>query len=112
MGLSSCLACEGGGPDARSHDMEGDDPMFRRAFLAAAGAVAAGGALDGVQRLFPDPVPSVRAAPTRVGAAELGQVRSTTAQFRALDYRYGHGSALDAARGFAGWAHGMLSARM
>ena len=112
LGLSSCIACDGTGPDARSHDTEGDDPMFRRAFLAAAGAVAAGGALDGVQRLFPDPVPSARALPARVGVAEVAQVRATIAHFRALDYRHGYGSALDAARGYFGWANGLLGARM
>jgi transcriptional regulator with XRE-family HTH domain len=112
MRLSSCVACDGdGGPDASSYHLEGDDPMFRRQFLAAAGAIAAGGAMDGVQRLFPGPVPAVHAVPERVGAAEVAQVRATIAQLRALDYRFGFGASLDAARGFAGWAHGMLSSR-
>ena len=111
LGLSGCLACDGTGSNLVAHDIQGDDPMFRRHFLAAAGAVAAGGALDGVQRLFPDPVPTARTLPVKVGAPEVAQVRGATAQFRALDYQFGYGTALDAARGYAGWAHGMLSAR-
>jgi hypothetical protein len=111
-GNSSCIACDGdGGPDASTFHLDGDDPMFRRQFLAAAGAIAAGGAMDGVSRLFPSPVPPVHAVPERVGAAEVAQVRATIAQLRALDYRFGFGASLDAARGFAGWAHGMLSSR-
>ncbi len=110
--LGSCIACDGdGGSHASSYHLEGDDPVFRRQFLAAAGAIAAGGAMDGVSRLFPSPVPPVQAVPERVGAAEVAQVRVTTAQLRALDYRFGFGASLDAARGFAGWAHGMLSSR-
>ena len=109
--LGSCVACDGGGPDSSTHAMEGDDPMFRRQFLAAAGAVAAGGAMDGVQRLFPTPVPPVRVVPDRVGSIEVAQIRATTAHLRALDYQFGYGATLDAARGFAGWAHGMLSSR-
>ena len=110
MGLSGCIACSGV-VEVGAHGEEGDDPMFRRQFLAAAAAAAAGGAMDGVRRLLPDQVPSAMAVPARVGAAEVAQVRETTAQFRALDYRFGHGAALDATRGFAGWAHGLLSGR-
>jgi hypothetical protein len=110
--LGSCIACDGdGGPDGGSYHLEGDDQMFRRQFLAAAGAVAAGGALDGVSGLFPSPAAPVRAVPARVGAVEVAQVRAATAALRALDYRHGHGTSLDAARGLAGWAHGMLSSR-
>jgi hypothetical protein len=111
MRLSSRIACDGGSPEAGTNHLEGDDPMFRRQFLAAAGAIAAGGALDGVQRLFPSQLIPVRAVPDRVGAAELAQVRTTTAQLRALDIQFGYGATLEAARGFAGWAHGMLSSR-
>jgi transcriptional regulator with XRE-family HTH domain len=112
MRLGSCIACDGdGGPDASTDHPGGDDAMFRRHFLAAAGAIAAGGALDGAQRLFPNPVPPVRAVPEWIGAAEVAQVRATIASLRTLNYRFGHGTTLDAARGFAGWAHGMLSSR-
>jgi transcriptional regulator with XRE-family HTH domain len=110
MRLGSCVACDGdGGPDASTYHLEEDDPMFRRQFLAAAGAIAADGAMDGVSLLFPSPASPVRAVPARVGAAEVAQVRSATACLRALDYQHGHGTSLDAARGLAGWAHGMLS---
>ncbi len=112
MRLGSCIACDGdGGPDASTYHLDGDDPMFRRQFLAAAGAIAAGGAIDGVSRLFPSRPSPVRAVPARVGAAEVAQVRAATASLRALDYQHGHGTSLDAARGLAGWAHGMLSSR-
>ena len=110
MRLGGCVACDGdGGPDASGYHLEGDNPMFRRQFLAAAGAIAAGGATDGVSRLFPSPASPMRAVPARVGATEVAQVRAATASLRALDYQYGHGTSLDAARGLAGWAHGMLS---
>jgi len=110
MRLSGCIACSGT-VEAAELGEEGDDPMFRRQFLGAAAAVAAGGTLDGFQRLLPDPVSSVAAVPARVGAIEVAQVREVVTQLRALDRRFGGGAALDAARGFAGWAHGMLSAR-
>ena len=112
MQLGSCVACDGGGaPGAGSYRLEGDDPMFRRQFLAAAGAIAAGGAIDGASGLFPSQASPVRAVPARIGATEVAQVRAATAALRALDYQHGHGTSLDAARGLAGWAHGMLSSR-
>jgi len=111
MRLRSCTICHDDAPDDSPHPEE-DDPMFRRQFLAAAGAIAAGGvAIDGVQRLLPDPAHSIQAVPDRVGATEVAQIRATTAQLRALDYQYGYGTTLDAARGFAGWAHRLLGAR-
>ena len=111
MRLSSCTICYDDAPDGRPHPEE-DDPMFRRQFLAAAGAIAAGGvAVDGVQRLLPDPAHSMQTVPDRVGAAEVDQIRATTAQLRALDYQHGYGTTLDAARGFAGWAHQLLGAQ-
>jgi transcriptional regulator with XRE-family HTH domain len=112
MRLSSCTICDDDLPDERPDQMEGDEAMLRRQFLAAAGALAAGGvAFDGVQRLLPEAAHSMRAVPDRVGASEVAQARAITAQLRRLDYQYGHGTALDAARGFAGWAHRLLGAQ-
>jgi len=108
MGLSSCIACPDTGrtegPD------EGDDPVRRRDFLSAVGAVAAGGSTEGLERWFPDRGATLARVPDRVGAADVAQLREVTGQLRVLDKRYGGGAALDAARGFAGWAHGMLAA--
>ena len=110
LGLSGCIACAGT-VQAAEQGGEGEDPMFRRQFLGAVAAVAAGGTADGLRRLLPDLVPSVAEVPTRVGATEVAQVREVVTQLRALDRRFGGGAALDAARGFAGWAHSMLGAQ-
>jgi transcriptional regulator with XRE-family HTH domain len=113
MRLSSCTVCEDDPPDGRAPETEEESVMLRRRFLAAAGAIAAGGvAIDGMQRLLPSPVDSVRAVPDRVGATEVAQVRATTAQLRTLDYQYGRGTTLDAACGFAGWGQRLLGARL
>ncbi len=110
--LGSCVACDGGGgSNVGGSHLEGDEAVFRRQFLAAAGAIAAGGAIDGVSGLFPSRASPVRAVPARVGAAEVAQVRTTIAQLRNLEYQLGYGASLDAARGFAGWAHGLLNSR-
>ena len=112
MRLSSCTTCTEDAPDDHPNQVEREDAMLRRQFLAAAGALAAGGvALDGVQRLLPDTPRSMRAVPDRIGATEVAQVRATIAQFRALDYQFGHGTTLDAALGFAGWTHRLLNAQ-
>jgi transcriptional regulator with XRE-family HTH domain len=110
LGLSHCVAC----PDPAGVERdgkEGDDPVFRREFIAVVAAVATGGTVEGLGRWLPDPVSSAAKAPTRIGAAEVAQVRMVTAQFRSLDSQLGGGAALDAARAFAGWAQGMLIAR-
>jgi hypothetical protein len=46
-----------------------------------------------------------------VGATEVAQIRTVTGQLREIGRRHGGGTALDAALGFAGWAHRMLGSR-
>ena len=84
--------------------------MFRREFLGAVAAVAAGGTANGLHRLLPAAGRPSAAAPGRIGASDVAAVRQTIAQFRTLAYRFGWGASLDPAVGFAGWTHGMLSA--
>jgi hypothetical protein len=84
--------------------------MFRREFLGAVAAVAAGGTADGLHRLLPAAGRPSAAAPQRIGASDVAAVRQTTAQFRTLAYQFGWAASLDPAAGFAGWAHGMLAA--
>ena len=82
--------------------------MERREFLAAVSVVAAGGSADGLRRWLPSAPAGAAPVPARIGAGDVAQVRAMTVRLRALDNRYGGGATLDAARGFAGWAQGML----
>jgi transcriptional regulator with XRE-family HTH domain len=109
MGLSDCAECAAHAGPAGSE--RGDDAMERREFLAAVSVVATGGGAAGLRRWLP-PAP-FGAAPdsARIGARDVAQVRAMAAQLRALDKRWGGGATVDAARGFAGWAEGMLHCR-
>jgi transcriptional regulator with XRE-family HTH domain len=111
LGLSSCIRCpDAVGAGSRRGEVKEDDPMFRRQFLAAVAAVAAGGTADGLHQLLPAAGRPSAAAPQRIGASDVAALRQTTAQFRSLAYRFGWGAAMDPAVGFAGWTHGMLNA--
>ena len=111
LGLSSCIRCpDVVGAGSRRGELKEDDPMFRRQFLGAVAAVAAGGTADGLNRLLPKAGRPSAAAPQRIGANDVAAVRQTIAQLRALAYRFGWGAPLDPAIGFAGWASGMLAA--
>ena len=103
MGLGSCAECAAhrGAAVAR-----GEDAMERRGFLAAVSVVAAGGSAAGLR--LPAGPPGAAPVPARIGATDVAQIRAMAAHLRALDNRYGGGTMLDAARGFAGWAQGML----
>ena len=114
FGLSHCVECSGGAggePPGEDGEGEGDDPVRRREFISTAAIVAAGGSVAGLDSLLPARVTSAAAVPARVGASEVTQVRSFTAEFRAMRNRYGGGAVLDAAHGYAGWARGMLGSR-
>jgi len=112
FGLSHCVECSGSaGGEPQGEDGEGDDPVRRREFISTAAIVAAGGSVAGLDSLLPARVTSAAAVPARVGASEVTQVRSFTAEFRAMRNRYGGGAVLDAAHGYAGWARGMLGSR-
>lgn len=80
----------------------------RRDFLGAVASVSVGAVTEAVREWLPSPVLGVAPVPDCVGPADVEQIRSTTAELRRLDQRYGGGAAVDAARGFYGWARGML----
>jgi len=90
---------------------EEDDPVLRRQFLGAAAALTVGAAVDGLQRWLPVIPGPAAPVPERAGFSDVAQVQAVTAQLRALDQRHGGGAAIDAARGFLGWATGMLHSR-
>jgi hypothetical protein len=109
MGLADCTECaEHAGP---ADSERGDDSVERRAFLAAVSVVAAGGGAAGLRRWMPPAPYGAAPVPARIGASDVAQVRAMAARLRALDDRYGGGATSDAARGFAGWAQGMLRSR-
>jgi transcriptional regulator with XRE-family HTH domain len=109
MGLAGCADSEvPSGPVAKRG---GDDAMERREFLAAVSVVAAGGSPAGLRRWLPAGPAAASPVPARIGASDVAQVRAMAAHLRALDERYGGGTTLDAARGFVGWAQGMLHSR-
>src|SRR5215468_3793591 len=67
---------EGGAPSAGVEDSEEDDPVQRRDFLVAAGLVAGGGQVPGIERWLPRPVGGPGgslppASPARIGAADI-----------------------------------------
>ena len=106
MGLAYCTECAAHVGSAESE--RGDDAVERREFLAAVSVVAAGGSAAGLRRWMPAAPYSPAPVPDRIGASDVAQVRAMAARLRALDQRYGGGATSDAARGFVGWAQGML----
>jgi transcriptional regulator with XRE-family HTH domain len=107
MGLGTCAQCVAhAGPAVERAG--GDDLMERREFLTAASVAAAGGSIIGLSRWLPGMPLSAAPVPARIGASDVAQLRVMAAHLRTLDDRYGGGAMLDAARGFVGWAQGML----
>jgi transcriptional regulator with XRE-family HTH domain len=92
-------------------DDEEDNAVLRRQFLGAAAGLVVGAAVEGLDRWLPQAPDPTAPVPARVGAADVAQVRAVTEHLRLLDQRYGGGAVVDAARGFLGWASGMLHSR-
>ncbi len=63
---------------------------------------------DQAQKWLPEFPNSVAAVPPVITESDVEQVVSLTAELRKLDQRYGGGAAVDAARGFYGYARRMI----
>jgi transcriptional regulator with XRE-family HTH domain len=112
FGMSDCVGCAAGGTPVRGQgEDERDDPVLRRDFISTAAVVAAGGAVADLGRWLPERMPSAVAAPARVGASDVAQIRAVNEELRAMRARYGGGAVLDAAHGFGSWARGLLRSR-
>jgi tetratricopeptide (TPR) repeat protein len=70
--------------------------------------VAFGSVNDQARKWLPELPDSVAAVPSVITETDVEQVVSMTAEFRKLDQRYGGGAAVDAARGFYGYARRMI----
>ncbi|WP_433169149.1 helix-turn-helix domain-containing protein [Kribbella sp. CA-247076] len=88
-----------------SRKLTSDD---RRNFAGAVASVAFGSVNDQARKWLPDVPSSVASVPSVISETDVEQVVSMTAEFRKLDQRYGGGAAVDAARGFYGYARRMI----
>ena len=106
-GCHLCAAISMGVADGAAESEE-DDPVDRRDFIGAAAAVAVGANAPALGRWLPRPVGRRPAAPARIGAAEVEQIRVATHRLHDLDRQLGGGAALDAVIGYLRWASGLL----
>jgi len=79
----------------------------RRNFAGAVASVAFGSVNDEARKWLPEFPNSVAVVPPVITESDVEQVVSLTAELRKLDQRYGGGAAVDAARGFYGYARRM-----
>ncbi|GAB3922114.1 helix-turn-helix transcriptional regulator [Kribbella albertanoniae] len=80
----------------------------RKHFAGAVASVAFGSVNDEARKWLPELPTGMAAVPTAITDSDVEQVFSMTAEFRKLDQRYGGGAAVDAARGFYGYARKMI----
>jgi tetratricopeptide (TPR) repeat protein len=118
MGVAGGVVPAGAGSRAISagaacgaRESEEDGPVQRRDFLGAAAAVAVGGHVPAVERWLPRPVGPVGPTPTRIGAADIAQIRAATHQHHELALQLGGGASADAVTGYLRWASGYLRSR-
>lgn len=103
MGLA--YSSSGRGESDKSSELTSDD---RRNFAGAVASVAFGSVNDQARKWLPELPNSVAAVPPVITESDVEQVVSMTLEFRKLDQRYGGGAAVDAARGFYGYARRMI----
>jgi predicted XRE-type DNA-binding protein/tetratricopeptide (TPR) repeat protein len=106
MTMDGTVADAGGGVQESGED----DPVQRRDFLGAVAAVALGAHPPAIQQWLPRPVGPLPAAPARVGAADIEQIRVSTHQLYELDRQLGGEAVLGAVSGHLRWASGLLRA--
>jgi transcriptional regulator with XRE-family HTH domain len=82
--------------------------MDRKNFAGAVASVAFGSVNDEARKWLPEFSHSVATVPPVITESDVEQVVSMTAELRKLDQRYGGGAAVDAARGFYGYARRMI----
>jgi transcriptional regulator with XRE-family HTH domain len=80
----------------------------RKNFAGAVASVAFGSVNDEAKRWLPEFSNGVAAVPPVITESDVQQVISMTVELRKLDQRYGGGAAVDAARGFYGYARRMI----
>ena len=80
----------------------------RRNFAGAVASVAFGSVNDEARKWLPEFSNGVAAVPPVITDSDVEQVVSMTAELRKVDQRYGGGAAVDAARGFYGYARRMI----
>lgn len=91
--------------------VEEDERVKRRSFLAHAAAVTMGAASIGAgsgANLSLDNIPKGTPAPNRIGMTDVRQVEAATKALRALDYQYGGGFCRDAVEAQLSWGQQML----
>jgi tetratricopeptide (TPR) repeat protein len=90
--------------------VEEDESVKRRRFLAHAAAVTVGAAVMGKDTEEWITHPAQAPAPGRIGATDVRQVEAATRALRALDYQYGGGFCRDAVVAQLSWGQQMLTA--
>ena len=80
----------------------------RKNFAGAVASVAFGSVNDEARKWLTELSSGVAAVPPVITESDVEQVMSMTAELRKLDQRYGGGAAVDAARGFYGYARRMI----
>ncbi|MEV6888745.1 helix-turn-helix transcriptional regulator [Kribbella sp. NPDC051137] len=103
MGLAYSSSAEG--ESDKSSELTCED---RRDFAGAVASVAFGSVSDQARKWLPEVPNSLAAVPPVITDSDVEQVGSMTLEFRKLDQRYGGGAAVDAARGFYGYARRMI----
>ena len=103
MGLA--YSATGGTESFQSRELTPED---RRNFAGAVASVAFGSVNDQAQKWLPEFANGIAAVPPVITESDVEQVVSLTAELRKLDQRYGGGAAVDAARGFYGYARRMI----
>ncbi|MFD7157635.1 helix-turn-helix domain-containing protein [Kribbella sp. NPDC059898] len=88
-----------------THELTIED---RRNFAGAVASVAFGSVNDEAKKWLPQFSNGVAAVPSVITDSDVQQVVSMTVQLRKVDQRYGGGAAVDAARGFYGYARRMI----
>jgi transcriptional regulator with XRE-family HTH domain len=95
-----------GSPD--SQQLEEDESVKRRKFLAHAAQVTMGAAVFGSAPEAWAASPARTPAPGRIGMTDVRQVEAATRALRALDYQYGGGFCRDAVVAQLSWGQQML----
>ncbi len=101
---------------AYSSTVETDKPQDltfedRQSFAGSVASVAFGSATPDARKWLPKFSIGSTSVPDMITLADIEQVRSMTREFRKLDQRFGGGAAVDASRGFYGYARHMLNSK-
>jgi transcriptional regulator with XRE-family HTH domain len=95
---------------AEDPQVEEDESVKRRRFLAHAAAVTMGAAVMSQDSASLGMHPAQAPAPGRIGMTDVRQVEAATRALRALDYQYGGGFCRDAVVAQLSWGQQLLDA--